>query len=72
MSDGAHKVKADIEKNWGKIFLGLVKMTFGLVDVGFSLPEGQVVKLNFFASLCPCVSRANAPSIGLMLTWSMG
>jgi len=44
MSDGVHKVKADIEKNLWKIF-------FGLVDVGYSLPEGQVVKLIFFA---PC------------------
>ena len=43
MSDGAHKVKADIEKN------SLVKLTFGLVDVGYSLPERQVVKLIFFA-----------------------
>ena len=32
-----------------KIFFGLVKMTFGLVDVGYSLPEGQAVKLIFFA-----------------------
>ena len=28
-------------------------MTFGLVDVGYSLPEGQAVKLIFFA---PCLS----------------
>ena len=34
-----------------KNFFGLVKMTFGLVDVGYSLPEGQAVKLIFFA---PC------------------
>ena len=33
-----------------KIFFGLVKMTFGLVDVGYSLPES--VKLIFFA---PCI-----------------
>ena len=32
-----------------KIFFGLVKMTFGLVDVGYSLPDGQAVKLIFFA-----------------------
>ena len=32
-----------------KNFFGLVKMTFGLVDVGYSLPEGQAVKLIFFA-----------------------
>ena len=37
-----------------KNFFGLVKMTFGLVDVGYSLPEGQAVKLIFFA---PCISR---------------
>ena len=49
MSDGAHKVKGDIEKNSRKISFGLVKMTFGLVDVGYSLPEGQAVKLIFFA-----------------------
>ena len=30
-------------------FFGLVKMTFGLVDVGYSLPFGQAVKLIFFA-----------------------
>ena len=33
------------------IFFGLVKMTFGLVDASYSLPEGQAVKLTFFA---PC------------------
>ena len=26
-----------------------VKMTFGLVDVRYSLPEGQAIKLTFFA-----------------------
>ena len=46
MSDGAHKVKADIE-----IFFGLAKMTFRLVDVGYSLPKGQAVKLIFFLHL---------------------
>ena len=39
-----------------KNFFGLVKMTFGLVDVGYSLPEGQAVKLIFFA---PCTLREN-------------
>ena len=29
-------------------------MTFGLVDVGYSLPEGQAVKLIFFA---PCKAK---------------
>ena len=33
-------------------FFGLVKMTFRLVDVGYSLPEVQAVKLIFFA---PCL-----------------
>ena len=32
-------------------FLGLVEMMFGLVNVSFSLPEWQAVKMNFFA---PC------------------
>ena len=34
-----------------KKFLGLVEMTFGLVNVSFSLPEWQAVKMTFFA---PC------------------
>ena len=29
-------------------------MTFGTADVGYSLPEGQVVKLIFFA---PCDTK---------------
>ena len=35
-----------------KTFLGLVEMMFGLVNVSFSLPEWQAVKMTFFA---PCV-----------------
>ena len=35
-----------------KMFLGLVEMIFGLVNVSFSLPEWQTVKMTFFA---PCV-----------------
>ena len=35
-----------------KTFLGLVEMMFGVVNVSFSLPEWQAVKLTFFA---PCV-----------------
>ena len=31
-------------------------MTFGLVDVGYSLPEGQAVKLIFFA---PCLNSTD-------------
>ena len=30
-------------------FLGLVEMIFGLVNVSFSLPEWQTVKITFFA-----------------------
>ena len=33
-----------------KRFLGLVKMTFGLLNVSFSLPEWQAVKMTCFAS----------------------
>ena len=36
-----------------KTFLGLVEMTFGLVNVSFSLPEWQAVKVTFFA---PCMT----------------
>ena len=32
-----------------KTFLGLVEMMFGLVNVCFSLPEWQAVKMTFFA-----------------------
>ena len=31
-----------------KTFLGLVEMMFGLVNVSFSLPEWQAVKMTFF------------------------
>ena len=34
-----------------KAFLGLVEMMFGLVNVSFSLPQWQAVKVTFFA---PC------------------
>ena len=34
-----------------KTFLGLVEMMFGLVNVSFSLPKWQAVKVTFFA---PC------------------
>ena len=34
-----------------KTFLGLVEMILGLVNVSFSLPEWQAVKMTFFA---PC------------------
>ena len=32
-----------------KTFLGLVEMMFGLVNVSFSLPEWQAVKVTYFA-----------------------
>ena len=32
-----------------RTFLGLVEMMFGLVNVSFSLPEWQAVKMTFFA-----------------------
>ena len=38
-----------------KTFLGLVEMMFGLVNVSFSLPEWQAVKMTFFA---PCIETA--------------
>ena len=33
-----------------KTFLGLVEMMFGPLNVSFSLPEWQAVKMTFFAS----------------------
>ena len=33
-----------------KTFLGLVEMMFGLINVSFSLPEWQALKMTFFAS----------------------
>ena len=35
-----------------KTFLGLVEMTYGLVNASFSLPEWQAVKMIFFAPWC--------------------
>ena len=48
-----------------KNFFGLVKMTFGLVDVGYSLPDGQAVKLIFFAPwmVRTCFHISNRPWI---------
>ena len=37
-----------------KTFLGLVEMMFGLVNVSFSLPEWQAVKMTFFAPVTYC------------------
>ena len=36
-----------------KMFLGLIEMIFGLVNVSFSLPKWQAVKMTYFA---PCVT----------------
>ena len=35
-----------------KTFLGLVEVTSGLVNVSFSFPEWQAVKMTFFAPCC--------------------
>ena len=35
-------------------FLGLVEMMFGILNVSFSLPKWQAVKMNFFA---PCLGE---------------
>ena len=35
-----------------KTFLGLLEMTSGLVNVRFSSPEWQAVKMTFFAPWC--------------------
>ena len=52
--------KVTLQKNCNqsysfKIFIGLIKMTLGLVHVSCSLPEWQAVKLTFFSPL----SRGN-------------
>ena len=41
-----------------KTFCGQVEMIFGLVNVSFSLPEWQAVKMTFFA---PCISSGKFP-----------
>ena len=41
-----------------KTFLGLVQMTFGLVNATFSLPEWQAVKLTFFHPALPFTAVA--------------
>ena len=43
-----------------KAFLGLVEMTFGLVNASLSLPELQAVKMSFFA---PCIHKAMVESL---------
>ena len=47
-----------------KRFLGLVEMTFGLVNASCSLPEWQAVKMTFFA-LCWVPQILQAQSTGL-------
>ena len=42
-----------------KTLLGLVEMMFGLVNVSFSLPEWQTVKVTFFAPQVPHFSQGN-------------
>ena len=58
LPDGQMKVfeKLKLQKNCEinvlmKTFLGLVEMMFGLVNVSFSLPDWQAVKMTVFA---PC------------------
>ena len=46
-----------------KTFLGLVEMMFGLVNVSFSLPEWQAVKVTFFASWQWPLFLADSPYI---------
>ena len=41
-----------------KTFCGQVEMIFGLVNVSFSLPEWQAVKMTFFA---PCICSGKFP-----------
>ena len=54
------KLQKDCEINLLiKTFLGLVEMMFGLVNVSFSLPEWQAVKMIFFAPCFKIFSGAN-------------
>ena len=48
-----------LQKNWEinlliNTFLGLVEMMFGILNVSFSLPKWQAVKMTFFA---PCLGE---------------
>ena len=49
------KKNCEINSASQKVFGATVKMTFGLVNSSFSLPEWQAVKMIFFA---PCVCIA--------------
>ena len=44
-----------------KTVLGLVEMMFGLVNVSFSLPEWQAVKMTFFAPWPLVLSTCSRP-----------
>ena len=46
-----------------KTFLGLVEMMFGLVNVSFSLPDWQGVKMIFFAPCCYRVVEVRGSSV---------
>ena len=46
-----------------KKLLGLVEVTFGLVNASFSLPEWQAVKIIFFAPLHCFLSRTCPQSV---------
>ena len=48
-----------------KTFLGLVKMMLGLVNVSFSLPERQAVKMTFSAPWLRLTLARNLDNIGI-------
>ena len=52
-----------------KELLGLVEMTSGLVNVGFSLPEWQSVKMIFFAPWVQVGYRSGLGVNGSTFTW---
>ena len=49
LPDGQVMFYEEFEKHKNKTFLALVEMTSGLVNASFSWPEGQAVKMIFFA-----------------------
>ena len=46
------------------MFLGLAEMMFGLVNVSFSLPEWQAVKVIFFA---PCLPKEQRNTLEVLI-----
>ena len=52
-----------------KKLLGLVEMTSGLVNAGFSLPEWQAVKMIFFA---PWFGLSLLPFAGVAISFISG